>query len=262
MKKKLISSFLCAALILVAGNVSALDASGKRYAVMLASGGLGSMQHAAEEIYNQGLNDQELLDVAAEALAQNYNRGANGETFVDSISWLCKALGNSNNGRYRELLTQVSDAHIHKKARKYCDKAADSLPKKVAPYVVGSVNLDNYKEGGSAVSEPKVAGKGNANAPTSNAGSTKPSRSGRDFSQIHEGMSQEEVEDLIGPPTSTTGHVTGKAFAPFNYRGKDTVRMYALYKGIGRIVYSNDSRYSGVYRVREIVPDAQESGYP
>jgi hypothetical protein len=262
MNKKLIGLVILVA-ALVTGSANALDASGKRYAIMLASGGLGSMQRAAEEIYNQGLNDQELLDVAAESLAQNYDRGANGETFVDSISWLCKALGNSNNGRYRELLTKVSDSHIHKKARKYCDRAADSLPKKVAPYVVGSVNLDNYKEGGSAVSEPKVAGKGpSSNAPAANSGSTKASRSGRDFSQIREGMSQEEVEDLIGPPTSTTGHVTGKAFAPFNYRGKDTVRMYALYKGIGRIVYSNDSRYSGVYRVREIVVDAQESGYP
>jgi len=260
MNKKLIG-LICLLCAFIATSASALDASGKRYATMLASGGLGSMQRAAEEIYNQGINDQELLDVTAEALAQNYTRGGNGETFVDSIAWLCKALGNSNNGRYRELLAQVSDSKIHKKARKYCDKAADNLPKKVAPYVVGSINLDNYKEGGSAVSDPRAAS-GKPAAAAAPAASAKPGRAGRDFTQIREGMSQEEVEDLIGPPTSTTGHVTGKAFAPFNYRGKDTVRMYALYKGVGRIVYSNDSRYSGTYRVREIVADPQESGYP
>ena len=138
---KMLQCLACLVLVSVAGGASALDASGKRYAQMIASGGLGSMQHAAEEIFNQGINDQELLDVAAEALAQNYSRNANGETFVDSISWMCKALGNSGNGRYKELLTKVSESGIHKKARKYCDRAADNLPKKVTPYVVGSYHI-------------------------------------------------------------------------------------------------------------------------
>ncbi len=254
MNKKLMS-LACLILMLITVNVFALDASGKRYATMLASGGLGSMQHAAEEIFNQGITDQELMDVTAEALAQNYTRGGNGEVFVDSISWMCKALGNSGNGRYKELLVEVSKSHIHRKARKYCDKSADKLPKKVAPYVVGSINLNDYKEGGVAVSESKPVGKPVA--------STRPAtRSSHDLSEIREGMSQQEVEDLIGLPTATTGHITGKAFAPFNYRGKDTMRMYALYKGMGRIVYSNVNRYNGVYRVREVVVDPGESGYP
>ncbi len=53
---------------------------------MLASGGVSSVQRGAEEIYNQGISDQELLDVAAEVLAQNYNKNTTGETFVDSMS--------------------------------------------------------------------------------------------------------------------------------------------------------------------------------
>jgi hypothetical protein len=136
----------------------------------------------------------------------------------------------------------------------------DNLPKSAAnPFQPGSVDLANYKDGGSAqrVATPPPAAAG--------ARAAKPTSSGKrvvDFSEIHEGMSQNEVEDMIGPPSATTGHMTGKAFAPFNYRGKDTVRMYALYKGVGRIVYSNDSRYSGVYRVREVLPDPNESGYP
>lgn len=34
----------------------------------------------------RGISDQELLDVAAEVLAQNYNKNTTGETFVDSMS--------------------------------------------------------------------------------------------------------------------------------------------------------------------------------
>jgi len=38
--------------------------------------------------------------------------------------------------------------------------------------------------------------------------------------------------------------------------------MFALYKGKGRIVFSNSSRYAPVWRVIEIIRDPSESGYP
>ncbi len=216
---------------------------------MLASGGVSSMQRAAEEIFAQSLTDQELLDVAAEVLAQNYSKNT-GETFVDSMSWLCKSLGNSGNGRYKELLADIAKHASAKKLVKYCDKAADGLPKGVAAYVAGSVNLDKYKEGGSAVAS--------AAKPAAKAASGGKA----DFSLIKEGMSMEEVASLIGEPTTTTSKMTGKAFRPFNFSGKDNVRMYALYKGVGRLVLSNTSAYTSTYRVIEIVPDPTETGFP
>ena len=251
MKNKLIGFLMCAGLVAMAGSAFALDASGERITRMLATGGPNTVSDAAQDVYNQRIVDQEVLDVVAETLNQYYTRNQDDRDYVDTTSWLCKALGSSGNGRYRDFLQMVVKSHVHKRARKYCDNAMDNLPKGTPnQYQPGSVDLARYKE---VAQRPA--------APVAKA--TRPS-SGRnvDLSQIHEGMSQEEVEDLIGPPTNMTGHITGKAFAPFNYRGKDTVRTYALYKGAGRIVYSNDSRYSSVYRVREVVVDPNESGYP
>jgi len=254
MKMKLISFLACAGLVAMANSALALDSSGQRITRMLASGGPNTVSDAAQDVYNQRIVDQEVLDVTAETLNQYYTRNQNDRDYVDATSWLCKALGSSGNGRYRDFVQTVVKSHVHKRARKYCDNALDGLPKGVAnQFQPGSVDLAKYKESSSAQ---------RAGTPPPAANSRPSGRRTVDFSEVHEGMSQQEVEDMIGPPTATTGHVTGKAFAPFNYRGKDTVRMYALYKGVGKIVYSNDSRYSGTYRVREVIADPNESGYP
>ncbi len=84
--KIMLTPAIAGAMLLLAGAASAMDESMQRYAQMLASGGVSSVQRGAEEIYNQGISDQELLDVAAEVLAQNYNKNTTGETFVDSMS--------------------------------------------------------------------------------------------------------------------------------------------------------------------------------
>ncbi|TFG87491.1 MAG: hypothetical protein E4H19_02000 [Chromatiales bacterium] len=221
---------------------------------MLASGGVSSVQRGAEEIYNQGISDQELLDVAAEVLAQNYNKNTTGETFVDSMSWVCRALGNTGNGRYKALLDDVASKAGARKLKKHCTKGSRNLPSVVEPYAVGSVNLDNYKSGGAAGSAPATAAAPVTGTPT-------PSRN-VDFTKIRTGMTMEEVESLIGPPTAMNSRMTGKAWRPFNFSGKDSVRSYALYKGVGRLVLSNTSAYTSTYRVIEIVDDPTETGYP
>ena len=239
-------------------SATALDASGKRYVTMLASGGPGTMRSAAEDIFNTATRDREVLDVAAEVLTQNFNTNPKSETYADAMSWICRALGNSNDGRYKALLEQVAKTAENRKERKYCDRAAGDLPaSKGDNYQAGSVDLSRYKEGGAAVSgaptKPATAQPAKAAAPAGGA---------KSFSEIKEGMSQQEVESLIGPPTAMSSHVTGKAFIPFNFRGKDSYRLTALYKGVGRIVYSNSSAYSSDTRVLEIVNDPAESGFP
>lgn len=248
---KHLATLVASGVLLLADQAMAMDESMQRYAQMLASGGVSSMRRGAEEIFNQSLQDQELLDVAAEVLAQNYNKNT-GETYADSIAWVCKALGNAGNGRYKALLTEVGDKATAKKVRRHCDKAAGNLPKGVEPYVVGSVNVDRYKEGGGATATAKPAAKSASTGAARNV----------DFGKIREGMSMEEVESLIGPPTAMSSHITGKAFRPFNFSGKDSVRSYALYKGVGRLVLSNSSAYTSTYRVIEIVNDSTETGYP
>lgn len=237
-------------------SVWALDESGQRYVKQLASGGPSSIHNAAESIVSTGVTDQEVLDVAAETLAQGYRKNGDMEPYADAMAWVCRALGSSGNGRYKALLTEVAKQAPSKRTKRHCDKAAGSLPKGVAPYVVGSVDLAKYKEGAPAASAQAAA------KPAATAKSSAAPAAAKGFGSIKVGMSKEEVESLIGPPTATNSHITGKQFRPFNFKGADTYRINALYKGVGHIVYSNKDAYTQNYRVLEIVEDPSESGYP
>src|SRR5712671_4392100 len=251
-RKSLIAfgSLICA---LGCSALWAMDESGQRYVKQLASGGRRLIHSAAESIYGTGVNDQEVLDVAAEALAQGYRKNTDLEPYADAMAWVCKALGNSGNGRYKALLTEVSKEAPNKKLKKYCDKAAGGLPKGVAPYVVGSINLAKYKEGAQAAPAQAAATKpsGNGKAAPAPAPTAASAATAKNFGSIKVGMSKEEVEAMIGPPTATTSHITGKQFRPFNFKGADTQRLIALYKDFGRVVYSNRDAYSANYRVLE-----------
>jgi hypothetical protein len=259
--KQLQLVFAGSLLLLAAGAANALDASGVRYTTMLSSGGPGTIQRAGEDIYNSGYKDQEVLDVAAQSLSEIYLKNPNSADFSQATSWLCKALGNSGDGRYRSLLETVSKANIHRKTRSYCEKAMDGLPKAAAAsYQVGSVDLAKYRDGAKVTVSTGAAMPMLAPPPV--AAAAPASAKKVDFSLVKEGMSQEEVTDLIGPPTNQTTYMTGKAFQPFNFGARDVQRTKLLYKGVGHIVFSLKSAYNGVYRVVEIVPDPNESGYP
>ena len=75
-------------------------------------------------------------------------------------------------------------------------------------------------------------------------------------------MSAQELTGVLGEPTATTTHMTGKAFIPFNFGARDVQRMLYLYKGVGRIELSLKSAYEGVFRVVTITPNPDETGYP
>lgn len=68
-------------------------------------------------------------------------------------------------------------------------------------------------------------------------------RPGTQFAKVHPGMSRQEVQNLIGPPTSINGHMTGKQFIPFYYGG-DTYRTDWYYKNEGELTFANNS-YTG-----------------
>ncbi len=261
MKIKLLSKRLliaCAAVTCTTG-AWALDASGQRYTTMLASGGPGTISNAAQDIFNTNMKDPEVLDVAAQVLMDIAPKTLLSGEFADAAAWLCKAIGISGNGRYRTVLDSVIDADINRKTRSHCKKAADLLPKGAADsFVPGSVNVDSYKDGGK--SKPAAAA-----AKPAPAAAAKPApTSGKpvDFSLIKEGMSQQEVDELIAPPTNQSTRMTGKQFQPFNFGAKDLQRVKYLYKGVGHIEFSMKSGYNGVFRVIAIVPDPNESGYP
>jgi hypothetical protein len=242
----------------VAVNAWGLDEAGTRYVKMLANGGPSSMRSAAESIFNTGNSDQDVLDAAAETLLTNYRKNPTSETYADAMAWLCRALGNSANGRYQPAVQEVASNAESRKLKKHCDRAAGDLPKPSGgTYVAGSFDLSKYKDGASTPAPAVTA----AAAPAATAAAA-PTSAGKGFSVVKEGMSKEEVEALIGVPTAVTSHITGKAFRPFNFKGSDTHRVISLYKGVGRIIYSNSSAYTATYRVVEVLEDSSESGYP
>lgn len=80
------------------------------------------------------------------------------------------------------------------------------------------------------------------------------------FSQIKEGMSQKQVQDILGPPTDQANYQTGKAFIPF-YFGNDVMRFEQYYKGMGRIVFTGVGIGGVNLRVKNVIYDPSEDGY-
>jgi len=237
--------------LMLSGTAYAIDPAGQRYIEQMTQGGMSSIKDAAQGMYNSGETNTQVLDVAAEVLLQNYEKGSD----ADTMAWVAKALGKSRNGRYFSVLREVSKSNADKKIRKYAESAMKEIGKESGEqYVKGKVNLSAVRnkkapaaaapgKPGPAAASPKAAGK-----------------SGLDV--IRKGMSMQEAFDLVGPPTSSSAHPTGKAFIPFNFKGGDTVRSYARYKGQGRIIFSSSSHYDTTMRVIEVEIDPSEKGYP
>jgi hypothetical protein len=278
----LLTAGLLIALSLV-GGVSAMDDAGKRYVDRMVKGGPDSLHEVAESMYQAGVTDPEVLDVAAEVLLEKYNRTAGSFGLNDAMAYLCKTLGASGNARYKPVVAKVADDAENHKLRSHCSKAGKGFPKKtdVAGYVAGTVDLEKLRNPPPPppppAAAPAKAATANGKAPATNtkgkqaaaaapavaaATPAAPAAKTVDFSKVHEGMSSQEVTELLGPPTGQSQHMTGKQFHPFNFGARDLQRMYFLYKGVGHIEFSLKSAYEGVYRVIAITPDANESGYP
>lgn len=276
-----IHSLVLGALAALAGanSFAALDEAEKMYVDRMLKGSWVSLRDVAQSIYNTGNTNTEVLDVQAETLLERYQRAGEDRDAVDAVSWMCRALGASGNSRYRPVLERIeNDKSVHRKGRGHCEKAAKGLPKEVSnPYTAGTVNLEllrnppppppppaptpakGKKNAKAAPAAKPVAAAAPAPAPAAEAA---PAAKKVDFSIIREGMSQQEVDALIGQPTAQTQRLTGKQWQPFNFGARDLQRLYYLYKGVGRIEFSMKSGYEGVFRVIKVSPDPAETGYP
>lgn len=230
----------------------AASESGNRYIDQMTRGGPVSIREGAQSIYHTGNTEQEVLDVAAEILAQRY-RTAVDRSYADALAWICKALGASGNGRYKAVVTEAANNGANRAIKKHCDKAADSLPAATGgSYQPGSVDLARYQAGQS----------GAAPAAAPAAASTSAAAGSGSLEAIKIGMSMDEVNAIMGAPTGTYSHQTGKAWRPFNFKGEDVMRQVYLYKGKGRVVFSQESVYQSVWRVLEVQLNPSETGYP
>ena len=248
----------------------------KGYVEQIIKGGWGTLRQVSENMVNTSYSNAEVLDVLAEVTLEKYPQTGTDFSTVDSVAWMCRALGASNNNRYRPILEKISDdKSVHRKLRAHCEKAAKQLPKgSTNSYVAGTVNLEllrNPPPPPPPAPEPPAKGKKNAKtakpaaapaAAPAPAPAAAAAPAAVDLSKIQVGMSQAQVNDLLGPPTAQTQRMTGKQWQPFNYGAKDLQRMMYLYKGVGRIEFSLKSAYEGVFRVIAITPNPAETGYP
>lgn len=79
------------------------------------------------------------------------------------------------------------------------------------------------------------------------------------LAKVQTGMSERQVEEILGPPTEQNAYVTGKAFVPF-YFGPDAARVGYFYKGVGRVIFAAGGPYSRTLRVQRVEYDPNETG--
>ncbi len=247
--RKIFLFIFIVAILTMAIPAMAVSPAGKRYINQIVGGGSSSFRRAAQSMYRTEFTERAALDVLAEKLLQNYNKTK--RMGVDSIAWGCKALGQSRDIRYKNVLAAIAQKAENRKVKKYAKQSLKKMPKGKAkkPYKKGSINLKAMR---------KKMSKGQSAVKSSKSKSKKNRRS---LSVVSKGMSREEVSDLLGEPTSTSTRVTGKAFNPFYY-GSDNARLTYYYKGKGRVLFSQRSSYSNVWRVMEVELDSSEPGYP
>ena len=254
MMRKIIFFIFIVAMLMPTIPAMAVSPAGERYINQIVGGGNSSLRRASQSIYHNGMTERVVLDVLSEKLLQTYNDTS--KTGVDALAWACKALGQSGDIRYRNVLATVNKKAKHSKVRKYAKQSLNKMPagKVKKPYKKGSVNLKAMQ---------KKLAKGQSPVPASkkSKGKRKSGKNKNSLSVIKKGMSLDEVISIIGEPTSTTGHITGKSFNPFYY-GSDHARLIHLYKGKGRVLYRQSSRYSRrAWRVLEVQNDPGEPGY-
>jgi hypothetical protein len=240
------SLIITASLFIISSSAHALTPTSEYQLKTLTQGGPVSLKSTSESIYRTGTAEQEVTDTLAEILLQNYTR--NDREYTDALAWAAKALGSTRNPRYRSTLTEILEKSTDKKLNKYVSAALKSIPEdETEQYTKGTINLN--------AARTQHADTKAVPATTAQSGTSK-------ITAAIPGMSMEEVTAVCGAPTSTTSHMTGKAFIPFNFKGKGDVVMIALYKGQGKIIYTHPSRYTSTWQVEEVRLDPNETGYP
>ena len=120
----------------------------------------------------------------------------------------------------------------------------------VVVVAVGAMGL-----GGCAKKASSPAAQPSASAPAASA----PVPASSPLSKIKVGMSEQEVREILGPPTGENEYVSGKAFIPW-YFGPDRTRRGYFYKGMGRVVFSGGSGFNRTGKVSRVEYDPSETG--
>ncbi|MDP3286225.1 MAG: CsgG/HfaB family protein [Desulfobacterales bacterium] len=89
---------------------------------MLRSSSLRDKEAAAKIVAKQYTNDQTILDIVNEELLKGYTGTSNSKDYVETMAWLCNALGASGQAKYASTLEKVSQEAPNRKLQKYALK--------------------------------------------------------------------------------------------------------------------------------------------
>ena len=93
----------------------------------LRSNDLLTKKAAAKEIYLSHFADQSLFGVVHEELLKGYQLSSSDRHHVDTMAWLCKALGASGMTEYKVTLEKIAETSSSEKLRNYARQGLDML---------------------------------------------------------------------------------------------------------------------------------------
>ena len=113
----------------VASMVAAGDKGDARSAQVrqwLATEDPRALMRVGKELAKAGETNRAVLDEVARRIDRDFD--TEDDDLVGGLSWLCKALGASGDGRYRVFLGEIADLAASRKLRAHAQSAEDRLP--------------------------------------------------------------------------------------------------------------------------------------
>jgi len=123
--KKLLATFLTLCAFMTHAD---FDSKASVYADLLTSQNLQNVKLGAKSLHHDLPANVQLWDLAAFTIwSMNHNGNREDDEFDDTISWLAKAIGESKNGRYRQLLNSQLKLAQSNKIKRYFKAAIKDL---------------------------------------------------------------------------------------------------------------------------------------
>lgn len=116
---------MLAALLMSFNAAAELTTEEQKVAEMLLSEDLSQLKIAAQIVSRREMTNPELIDIMAEVLLRKYATAYPNE--IDTLAWMARAIGSTENGRYYTAINQVVESTDNRKLRRHADSALDDL---------------------------------------------------------------------------------------------------------------------------------------
>lgn len=119
--------------------------------------------------------------------------------------------------------------------------------------LVACANRNSSSTSSTASASPPPAKAADPNADPAQAASVTPIPKGHAFQKVKYDMTDAQVKQILGAPTSTKAYPSAKTFMPY-YFGTEGSREGWIYKGKGSVTFSRN-KYNGALTVIEVLYD-------